>query len=399
MAKKPSILLVASAQGIRHDHFIRKLNVSYDTHFLETHPLFKAGGTNKVVDEIQRSIREHNCEIVFFDVDFDRAVDASLIRESATAARLRVMVTFDDLVQHDFNRVTASACDFVLSSDPISVLKYLERDIPSCFLALEASKTLLFDRQLDRNYNLFHFGHITKADRQSFVDALVKADLHVDMTSREDGFLSYEDLTKLIGRSKIVLNFAKSGSPVDQSGAPYLLQFKGRVIEAGLCGTLCVSEYTPALELLFPDGEVPMFRTTQELVALIRKYQANENLRQEHALRLQLACAKFEDSEQMREITEKLAHAKRRENELLLPKSYQLASLLGRLSKYRTRHFGLVVSEVKSFRRRMHNVAPQSEIITVPKVGSVAFSWAVNVIKENFGKKLRRLRFSIESKF
>ena len=43
----------------------------------------------------------------------------------------------------------------------------------------------------------------------------------------------------------------------------FYYQIKGRVIMSGLCGTLCVSEYSPGQEILFSKDEVPTFHTKE----------------------------------------------------------------------------------------------------------------------------------------
>ena len=66
----------------------------------------------------------------------------------------------------------------------------------------------------------------------------------------------YSDLTKLINKSKIVINFSKA-YPLkkffSESRKKITYQTKGRIFITGLCGTACVSEYTPALDLIFKN--------------------------------------------------------------------------------------------------------------------------------------------------
>ena len=83
----------------------------------------------------------------------------------------------------------------------------------------------------------------------------------------------------LINESKIVINFSKS-YPLKKffsntKNISHVYQLKGRVFTAGLCGTLCVSEYTPAFELIFIDQEIPIFKNENECLKTIQDLLSN----------------------------------------------------------------------------------------------------------------------------
>ena len=54
--------------------------------------------------------------------------------------------------------------------------------------------------------------------------------------------------------------------------------WKGRPIEAALCGTLCISEYSPASEIIFDKNEIPTFYTKEECVEILKKLLADQEL-------------------------------------------------------------------------------------------------------------------------
>jgi len=53
---------------------------------------------------------------------------------------------------------------------------------------------------------------------------------------------------------------------------------KGRFYISGLCGTVCVSEYFPAHDLIFKEDEMPIFFTKEECVAILNKLLKDEKL-------------------------------------------------------------------------------------------------------------------------
>ena len=53
---------------------------------------------------------------------------------------------------------------------------------------------------------------------------------------------------------------------------------KGRVAVSGLCGTLCISEYTPSLEIIFSGDEIPTFYTKEECVKILKRFLEDKEL-------------------------------------------------------------------------------------------------------------------------
>ena len=46
----------------------------------------------------------------------------------------------------------------------------------------------------------------------------------------------------------------------------------------GLCGTLCVSEYSPGQSIMFREDEIPTFYTKEECVKILKKFLRDEDL-------------------------------------------------------------------------------------------------------------------------
>jgi hypothetical protein len=183
--------------------------------------------------------------VILFDVDYYYLFDLGLIAGVGGTAR-KALLCFDDLVLHRINALNASACDIVLSADPLSVLKYREMGMDAEYLCLEASAEIYVEGPPEKDIDVLHFGSL-KADRREFIDHLLAKGTPLRLIGPENGYVSQDELVRYIGRSRIVLNFAKTDFAettdlgIEQTHR-YYLQFKGRVVEAGLCHAACVSE-------------------------------------------------------------------------------------------------------------------------------------------------------------
>jgi hypothetical protein len=292
-------------------HVLKKFSIAYQVQHVYADSVFKNSGSAGLIQFIDASIRESKIDIVIFDIDFYLVIDRDLISQSSKLAKKRVALSFDDLVLHESNSITASVCDMVLTADPISALKYLEKGIPAEYLALEASKKIYFERNIPRDIDVLHFGTDKKADRGVILDYLESQGIKVTRIGTAGSRVTTEELPVYISRAKIVVNFAKTDflEEVDfgvEHSHPYFFQLKGRVIEAGLCKTACISEYTPAIDLLFRNNEVLMFRTKEECYALIRNLLDDENMRNAYAENLYQGALEFEDEVQMSKISKSI---------------------------------------------------------------------------------------------
>ena len=182
------------------------------------------------------------------------------------------------------NAITASACDFVLSPCPLSVLKYKEKAYQAFFIPYETGKSA--NNINKKEIDVLFFGELT-ADRKEILNYISQQGINL----KNVGFdlsnpvkQSDEALINLILKSKIVLNLSKSRSRSSvnnyssENAFKFYYQFKGRVWDAGLYGVLCVSEYSPAQEILFKNNEIPTFFTKEECVAVLQKLLSNDKL-------------------------------------------------------------------------------------------------------------------------
>lgn len=305
--EKLNCLVVFKFQLQWNHHLIKKLSIAYRVTSVFAHDVFLKQGSQGLHSYLQRMVKETRADVVIFDLDYYYLFDCDLIKNIGTSAR-RVLICFDDLVLHQINSINAAACDLVLTADPLSALKYREIGVSAEYFVLEASKDIYFDRKVAKDIDVLFFGSLEKADRREFVEYLIDRGINLHLIGPGRGFVPPEELAEYISRSKIVVNFSKTDySETTDLGIShvrqYYLQFKGRVIEAGLCRTACVSEYSPSLRLLFSDREVPDFSTREECYDILSRLLRNDEEQQGYADRLHdRVMGEFEDSVQIRAI-------------------------------------------------------------------------------------------------
>lgn len=303
----PRCLVVFKFQGKWANHLIRKFSLGYGVEYVFAGEILYRRGSVGLVDYLNEIITTHSIDVVFFDADFFPSIDFSIIDRVSSCVK-KVLLMFDDIVLHDFNCINAGACDAVLTADPVSVLRYQEKGIPARYLALEASPDLYFDRDSPRDIDVLFFGRLDKADRREYIDYLREGGISVKTLGVDSEYVSEEKLGEYIARAKIVIDFSKTDylgniELPTRHAFPLYFQLKGRAIECGLSRTVCVSEFSPALALMFASDEVPTFSTPAECRALVATLLADEHERQRMAERLfQKTRRDFADDVQMRSV-------------------------------------------------------------------------------------------------
>ena len=103
---------------------INKFSNYYGTEFLYISNL-KNKNFNEVIEEINNLIKSKNIDIVVFDVDYFKFINLFFIQR--INAKKKILWTGDDFELHSMNAITASGCDLIISTCPLSVLKYKEK--------------------------------------------------------------------------------------------------------------------------------------------------------------------------------------------------------------------------------------------------------------------------------
>ena len=277
---KKKVLIIFKYAHQWNLNVIDKFSNYYDTEFLYISN-FKNRNFTETVNDINNLIKSKNIEIVVFDVDYFRFINFFFIKK--INSKKKIIMIGDDSDQHEFHAITANACDLVLNSDPLAVLKYKEKGYEAFFFHFESSK-LSKNNESKKEIDVLFYGHITP-DRKIFLDYITKEGISLKNVGHEDNItmLPQDELLNLISKSKIVLNLSKTRSTVllnyaSESVYKFYYQFKGKLMVAGLHGTACVSEYSPGQALLFSEEEVPTFFTKEECAKILKKLLNNDEL-------------------------------------------------------------------------------------------------------------------------
>jgi len=271
-----NLLFVFKESRHNSDFFIRKFSNKYNvSHIFLRDKLNKTN--NEIKNFINEIIQEKKINTIIFEGDHLSEINFEFI-DSFNKVKKGICL-LDDYMYHEVNLITAQACDFVLTTCPISASKFEERGINSFFTMLEGDGNLFKKLNLKKKYDVLFFGSMN-SNRIGYINKLKENNVNLKIV---DKFYSeskkFSDLVKLINESKIVINFSKS-YPLKKffsntKNISHVYQLKGRPFTAGLCGTLCVSEQTPAFELIFNDQEIPIFKNENECLKTIQSLLSN----------------------------------------------------------------------------------------------------------------------------
>ena len=277
---------------------VNKFSNYYDTEHIYIND-YKNKNFSEIVNELNELIKSKNIEIVVFDVDYFRFINFFFIEK--INCKKKILFTGDDFELHEMNSITASACDLVLSCDPLSVLKYREKGYEAHYVDGENGK-INKNNNKNKEIDVLFFG-VLSPDRKEFLDYIVKEGIFLKNVGHEEATvgLPEDELLKFISKSKIILNLSKSRSDSVRNFSSadiysFYYQFKGRIILAGLNGVACVSEYSPGQELIFTEDEVPTFFTKEECVKILKKLLGNNELLEKYTNKFTLkVCNLYED--------------------------------------------------------------------------------------------------------
>ena len=278
--KKKILIIFKYPRGNWNGPVIRKFSNFYDVEHLYISD-YKNENFTEIIENINNLVKLKNIEIVVFDVDYFKFINLFFINK--IDCKKKILITGDDFDQHDVHSITASACDIVLSGCPLSVLKYKEKGYESHWMHYESGNASIKSEE-NKDIDVLFFGHISP-DRKFFLNHLVKEGINLKNVGHEDNShgIPYEELLKLISRSKIILNLSKSRTESVKNHSMentfrFYYQFKGRMIMAGMGGAACVSEYSPSQDLLFNKDEITTFFSKEECVTILKKILGNTEL-------------------------------------------------------------------------------------------------------------------------
>lgn len=225
----------------------------------------------KIKVKLNNIILNKNIQIAFFEGDYLSLINYEFIND--IKIKKKIICLTDDFDMHEVNHITARSCDVILTSCPLSNLRFQEKGLLSFYSPLQADKTINKKIKTKKKYDVLFFGAF-KADRKDYIDYLIKNKIKIKIVRSDNIWtLSDKNLNKLICKSKIVLNFSNQGFKGKHYAYKSVKQnyyvVKDRIFISGLCGTLCLSEFAPAQKLLFNSTELPTFKSKEELLKKI----------------------------------------------------------------------------------------------------------------------------------
>ena len=305
-------LILSKGPSRWHSLLIKKLGKKYDLKIEYIQTWTKQFGFHNFSHHISGILTSENMQICFLDLEFCFSVGLEELAKIDPSVRL-VSFSFDDITFHEINVLQNYPVDLVLAADPVAVAKYREKRIPSELFFLENSGEEFAPLQWhEKKCNVLFFGSLGKGGRFEKINALKATGLQIDLHDTDVNEVSYPELCRLMVQAKVILNFSDSAYDGGRfSFLPFdcFRQFKGRVIEAGLAGAICVSEYAPSIELLFPDGEVPMFEQIAEAVLILNDLLQDDWALQQKAKKFhKIVLENYSEDVQMEKLAAQIAH-------------------------------------------------------------------------------------------
>ena len=277
---KKKVLIVFKYPHRWNNQVIKKFSNYYDTENLYISDL-KNINFKEVINKINNLIKSKNIEIVVFDPDYFKFINLFFIQK--IKAKKKIIWTGDDFELHSMNAITASECDLILSTCPLSVLKYKEKGYQA-YLTHGEKGEIINNSQIKKEIDVLFFGALTE-DRELFLNYITSKGINLKNVGHKEGLsgLPSEELQKLISKSKIILNLSKTRTTSVKNFSSeniykFYYQSKGRITIAGINGIACVSEYSPVQDMLFKNKEIPTFYTKEECVDVLKSLLKNEEL-------------------------------------------------------------------------------------------------------------------------
>ena len=276
--------------------------------FVDQHLHFSKGGMIKKINEM---IDENKISTGFFQGDYLSLIDYDFI--SNVKLNNKYFYLTDDFDMHEINTHTALACDGIISCCPISVLRYKEKGLNAHFVFHESDERIFKNLNIEKDIDVLFFGAL-KANRAKYINKLKDSSINFKVVgpAYEDGnMVNNEELNNFINRSKVVINFSSTGNKNKfYSHITYPFNYlypKGRIMITGLCGTLCVSEYAPAHNIIFSKDVLLEFRSPTEMIEKIKNILVNDQELKNKTKKFEQECQFYSDSKYFNKTFERMA--------------------------------------------------------------------------------------------
>ena len=263
-----------------NEHVLDILSTEYSLVHGYFGEIFAGLGTRQLLELVKKVRNDFGIISVLIDPEWCDTCNVSVIKRLDEIVPVGLML-FDDNTMHDYNLIVGSAASYVLCGCPMGVYRYRSFDITTEYFVPISSRVYDVEEQ-PPEFDVSWFGFPNKADRQVYIQALREqrrftTDIHTGETHGDksmSGDISFRELAERIKRSRISVNLSRSDFPMrcwPYHGMPRaeMYQVSGRIIEVGLSGRLCVSQYSPCHELLGFSGYLREFETPEGMLSLL----------------------------------------------------------------------------------------------------------------------------------
>jgi len=307
-----TILIIFKQPRWPQEFIISKFSQNYKVEHIFISNLLKKSN-KEIIKLINTTIKNKKISIVLFEGDHISIINFDFI--NSIEAKKKGLILYDDFMYHETNAITGKACDFILSACPYSSLKFKKKGHQSLFMPMESDGNIFkkYENIKKKNDVLF-FGDANR-HRRPYINYIKDNGISIKHVSRENpATRSHHDLVRVINESKIVINFSKAeflkrtyfGSKKYKN----YYQFKGRIYQTGLCGTACITEYSPAHDLIFKDDELISFKTKEECVKILKKILNDSKTLENYSKKFHQKCLEFDDKNYIKKIIQFLESIK-----------------------------------------------------------------------------------------
>jgi len=245
---------------------------------------------------IRDFIRDNGIEILIFMEDpASFHFPPSFFREMKPRV-FTVMMAGDTVYYYDVrDKYYAGAMDLFIILDSFEKIRAFRELGGDAFIFLSSYDRASYHKFTDRKKTIdvsFVGGIAARRDRIEYLDYLAKngIDVRVFGYGAPGGQVTLERMVEIFNESRINLNFTGALVPNRLSRntpiPPGTKQLKSHQVEAALCGSFALSEYSPGMEeTLLPGVEMAVYTTKEELLEKIRYYLSHEKEREDTAER------------------------------------------------------------------------------------------------------------------
>ncbi|MFA5140101.1 MAG: glycosyltransferase [Elusimicrobiota bacterium] len=259
-----------------------------ETFLLEYFTSIKERGIRGTQARIEEMIGEKRIEVVILTLFAD---SFQFPLEFFARLRRKVKVVFMNMDDENYfdvhGKFYGQTADAVITSDRFAVAAYARIGVPAVLYLAQYSRKIYHPVEVPRDIDVSFIGDCAKCDRAEFLRFLADNGIAVESFGygSRNGYVEYADISRVMSRTKVNLNFTKMVTPEflreDDPLHVRVRQNKGHAIEAALARSFCLSEYAPSLPFIFEIGkEIDWFDDRRSLLERVRYYLSHDSERE-----------------------------------------------------------------------------------------------------------------------